>query len=337
MAFHKSSHDIDVIDGYLLAICTDRSGQDRDSELKLDLHLGNLNGAFEWGGTNFSRTARDVFVIDEGGSSFLHAKLQTKTMTWKDAKVDLSDRITNVNGKLKYLPEKEPHAEGSREFLGEERDFLSTAISETISDLRELFTDSPLFSTSRSEPLGRERHRASQRNRYGPREAAGSGTSHSDMEKSTTSTGTSVADSKGDPPSYGKGQHPYRTSPDRVFFTRSEIFRNIESQAKQPEKSEISERREATEDEGMILEQVKDFLLKDDGNSVRSFKTEKGGRRFELRDAKGVTKVLHIQGRVLFDQDDYKTPSVSETSDLDYDRCMTPSVVDGEDEYDFLK
>lgn len=337
MAFHKSAKDVDVIDGYLLAICTDCSGQDQEAELKLDLYLGNSNGFFEWGGTNFSRSTKDMVVINEGDSIFLHAKLETKNLTWRDAKVNLSDRITNSNGVLKYMDGKEPHVERNREFLGEERDFLSTAISETFSDLRDLLTDSPLFSTRKSGQSGRKWHSDSPDKFNGSREATGLGTPHFDMGDSTTSIGTSLADSKGDPPSYGKSPYPYQAGSERNSSTYSDISKkDIEPHDIRLRKVLDSKQCETDEDEDTILQKVKEFLLKDDGNCVRSFKTEKDGRGFELREVNGVTRTLHIKSRVLFDQDDYKTPSISEASDHEYDHCLTPSVVDGEDEYDFL-
>lgn len=336
MAFHKSSEDIDVIDGFLLATCTDCSGHEQEAQLKLDLYLGNSNGFFEWGGRDFSKTAVACQIIGEDGSSVLHARLEKEDKNWRCAKINLSDRITNVNGKLKYMDKKEPHNTGTREFLGEERDFLSAAISETISDLRELFIDSPLFSNRRHESSG-GRQSSSKRRRSGSRDTTGSSISHINMEDSIASTTTSVADSKGDPPSYEKGRDTYGTASNHGSSAPSEKFNNIETKDGQLEKPTTLEQYESNDQEDKILEQVKDFLLKDDGNSVRSFKTENSGRRFELREASGLIRFLHIQGRVLFDQDEDKAPSVSEASDQEYDQCMTPSVVDGEDEYDFLK
>ena len=95
MSFHRSSSTFEIIGGQLCADCRNRSGQYRSSSLDLDKHLGNKNGVFEWGGVWFSKSARDVYYINDGDRFILHATLLKMNGAWKESKIDLTDRIAN--------------------------------------------------------------------------------------------------------------------------------------------------------------------------------------------------------------------------------------------------
>ena len=301
----------------MTATCTDTTGLNCRSELNLDAHLGNANGFFEWGGANFSHSAEHIVITTQGGSTYLHARLRTQHKSWRDARVNISERIANLNGELRYVGSSEPKIAHSQEFLGEERDFLSTAISDTMNDLRGLFTGPPLFSSPAPRSQTRSRPTQNQRSESGvSADHFESRPSHIDLEDATTTpTETSILDSQSEalisqkdvPPAYND-------------TTKTDV-------------SDV-----AQDHEDVVMQQIKDFLFSGTGHSVHSFKTEKGSRKFVLRQDDVEMKTLTIHDRTLFDQDDYRRDSSSTLSDHGQyqSRCMTPSVVDGEDEYDFL-
>ncbi|KAK1228260.1 hypothetical protein PQX77_008705 [Marasmius sp. AFHP31] len=76
----------------------------RDLSLDLDTCLGNDNGGFRWGGQGFSNSSRSLSL--EG--SVLTGELQmTNQKTWIGAKVDLSQEIHVVDGKLVFNPKEQ--------------------------------------------------------------------------------------------------------------------------------------------------------------------------------------------------------------------------------------
>ena len=99
MAFHYTSRAI-RLDGRatLVAECRDRDGAYHPATLDLDRCLGNDDGAFAWGGVNFSRSARNVTLL----FPLLTAELRDTHGRWRDAEVDVSPRVENVNGALRY-------------------------------------------------------------------------------------------------------------------------------------------------------------------------------------------------------------------------------------------
>ncbi|KAK1227136.1 hypothetical protein PQX77_009876 [Marasmius sp. AFHP31] len=75
-----------------------------DLSLDLDKCLGNENGVFRWGGHGFSSTARSLSL--EG--SVLTGELQMNDQkTWTRTKVDLSQEIHVVDGKLVFSPKEQ--------------------------------------------------------------------------------------------------------------------------------------------------------------------------------------------------------------------------------------
>jgi hypothetical protein len=72
------------------------------STLSLEQLLGNDNGHFRWGGSDFRKTARNIRLIDKGTK--LEADLQVETSGgekyWLTSSIDLTSRIYNMNGTL---------------------------------------------------------------------------------------------------------------------------------------------------------------------------------------------------------------------------------------------
>ena len=308
----------------MTATCTDATGRDCRSELNLDAHLGNANGFFEWGGSNFSHSAEHIVISTQAGSTYLRARLRTQHKSWRDARVNISERVANLNGELRYVGGSEPKIAHSQDFLGEERDFISTAISDTINDLRELFTGPPLFSSPAPRPQPRSRpvpSQSSESDTFSPSaDHFESRSSHTDLENVSTSTETSILDSQSEALIFQKGEPP-------AYDDAAKTDSNAKKQ-----------QEEVQDHEDVVMEQIKNFLLSGTGHNVQSFKTETGSRRFVLKQDDVEVKTLTIHDRTLFDQDDYRRDSSSTLSDHGkyQPRCMTPSVVDGEDEYDFL-
>ncbi|KAI0113417.1 Cyanovirin-N [Daldinia grandis] len=103
--FYASSQDIRVDDGHILrARLRTEDGGEIDSEVDLNQFIGNDNGRFEWGGVNFSETARDVSFSIEGGDSVpvLRAELQNLDGEWVGADINLGERISNDNGHFQF-------------------------------------------------------------------------------------------------------------------------------------------------------------------------------------------------------------------------------------------
>ncbi|EFQ34514.1 CVNH domain-containing protein [Colletotrichum graminicola] len=101
MSFHISAQDIRVDDGHILrARLNNENGECVDAECNLNDFLGNNNGSFEWGGSNFSQSAEDIHFSIEGGDSvpILRARLFNVEGEAVDCNVNLSERIGNDNG-----------------------------------------------------------------------------------------------------------------------------------------------------------------------------------------------------------------------------------------------
>jgi hypothetical protein len=320
MAFHHSSESISLRDGgYLHATCKNTRGQSQLSTLNLDNHLGNNNGAFEWGGVNFSKSARDATVVVHGASAFLHAKLRTKYGQWKDARVDISDHIANLNGSLRYVGGTEPVTERNQSEALEDTDFLSSTLSdlkELAQELKESFMGGPSHTSTDSSRDQVNNWSVPRRSTYIP-ESDDSESPFIRLEDSGSSTQTSTTELRREEPR----PHEIHEAPPFPAGAASSIIPTSPME------------REAQEHEQMIFQAIKDHLMKGNGHTVQSLTNREGQRVFELR-GNGNTRVLTMEDLTLFDQDDYRQPSVS--SGTEYDRCITPSVVDGEDDFEVL-
>ncbi|KAH1313251.1 hypothetical protein KXX16_006787 [Aspergillus fumigatus] len=89
----------------LLAKVRDSHGQFIPRKIRLDDHIGNTDGWFIWGGTNFTRTARNISLEHTAYGPKLCAELQMRDGGWSRGLqgIMLSEKIANNDGHLKFL------------------------------------------------------------------------------------------------------------------------------------------------------------------------------------------------------------------------------------------
>ncbi|KAJ5204826.1 uncharacterized protein N7498_005705 [Penicillium cinerascens] len=105
MGFHNSSMNIHLRDRHVLcAYCQRPSGEATYSELDLDSILGTVKGKFKWSAENFSGSASDIYLEQEGPmyEPILHVQLDDGDGPYDDY-VNLAYCIKNEDGKLKYM------------------------------------------------------------------------------------------------------------------------------------------------------------------------------------------------------------------------------------------
>ncbi|KAK3950961.1 Cyanovirin-N [Pseudoneurospora amorphoporcata] len=105
MSFHLSAEEarIESRDGrtYLHARLRREDGEWNDAEFDLDTVLGNDDGHFQWGGQNFTASARNItFDPKEGAAEqpILRAELQDCNQEWHARDVNLTEIVENING-----------------------------------------------------------------------------------------------------------------------------------------------------------------------------------------------------------------------------------------------
>ncbi|KAL3483526.1 Cyanovirin-N [Aspergillus germanicus] len=99
--FLNSARNVSLQDGRrLVAELQNQNGEYVHAEMYLDDVLGNSQGRFEWGGENFSGSARDIELGFEGDGTLpvLSAWLFDEDDSPRPAMVYLSERIFNQNG-----------------------------------------------------------------------------------------------------------------------------------------------------------------------------------------------------------------------------------------------
>ncbi|KAJ5169196.1 uncharacterized protein N7482_004790 [Penicillium canariense] len=108
MSFNESACDIHLSalrGGTVLnAICNNDEGSGLTTDFLLDQCLGNNDGHFEWGGTDFSKSARNA-SISEGPKRkpILHAELLNSSGDYVSTEIDLAPHIANIDGELKFI------------------------------------------------------------------------------------------------------------------------------------------------------------------------------------------------------------------------------------------
>ncbi|KAJ5941616.1 hypothetical protein N7516_001784 [Penicillium verrucosum] len=105
MSFHESASDIELEDGHILkAVLRNEDGDEEESTLDLNDHIGNDNGQFHWDGGDFHSTAEDIRFDREGddGVPILRAILHDVDGEEHDADINLAERIGNDNGHLVF-------------------------------------------------------------------------------------------------------------------------------------------------------------------------------------------------------------------------------------------
>ncbi|CAI6030301.1 unnamed protein product [Clonostachys chloroleuca] len=99
MSFHHSASNIRVEEGHILVADLENG----ESRINLDDFIGNNNGNFEWGGVNFSGSAEDIrFELEGDGQPILRARLGDVEGNLHDRDINLSERIGNDNGNLRF-------------------------------------------------------------------------------------------------------------------------------------------------------------------------------------------------------------------------------------------
>ncbi|CDM29696.1 hypothetical protein DTO013E5_6077 [Penicillium roqueforti] len=105
MSFHESASHIELVDGHILrALLRTENGDEEESTIDLDHHIGNDNGHFHWDGGDFHASAENVRFDREGeyGVPVLRAVLRDVDGEGHDADINLSERIGNDNGRLVF-------------------------------------------------------------------------------------------------------------------------------------------------------------------------------------------------------------------------------------------
>ncbi|KAI9929086.1 hypothetical protein ASPWEDRAFT_103856 [Aspergillus wentii DTO 134E9] len=105
MSFHLSAENVRVEENHILvANLKNNNGEYHQVAVDLNVHIGNNNGHFQWGGKDFSQTARNVHFGIEGGASVpvLRAELRTPNGDWVGADVNLDERVINNNGQFEF-------------------------------------------------------------------------------------------------------------------------------------------------------------------------------------------------------------------------------------------
>jgi hypothetical protein len=97
MAFQRSAHNIRLEGSTLHATCSKTDGEHVESALPLDSVIGNIDGVFKWGYKAFSRSARNIRLVD---GVTLRAELSKPDGSWHDATLDLGAHIRNIEGVL---------------------------------------------------------------------------------------------------------------------------------------------------------------------------------------------------------------------------------------------
>ncbi|CAG8263570.1 unnamed protein product [Penicillium nalgiovense] len=119
MSFHETASEIELEDGHILkAVLRNEDGDEQESTLDLNEHIGNDNGIrlcdtsrsnylvgqFHWDGGDFHSSAEDVSLEREGDDDvpILRARLHDVEGELQDADINLAERIGNDNGELVF-------------------------------------------------------------------------------------------------------------------------------------------------------------------------------------------------------------------------------------------
>ncbi|KAJ5958109.1 Cyanovirin-N [Penicillium vulpinum] len=105
MSFHASASHIELEDGHILkALLRNEDGDEQESTLDLNEHIGNDNGHFHWEGGDFQSSADNISFDLEGDDNvpILRAVLRDAEGEDHDADINLSERIGNDNGHLVF-------------------------------------------------------------------------------------------------------------------------------------------------------------------------------------------------------------------------------------------
>ncbi|KAI6358023.1 hypothetical protein MCOR25_007443 [Pyricularia grisea] len=103
MSFHHSAENIRVEGTTLCAMLRNGDGEMCDASCDLNDYIGNNEGRFEWGGSNFSGSAEDIrFEMEGDGQPILRARLRDSNGDLHDADINLTERFGNNNGNFHW-------------------------------------------------------------------------------------------------------------------------------------------------------------------------------------------------------------------------------------------
>ncbi|KAF8421825.1 Cyanovirin-N [Tirmania nivea] len=102
MSFHASCENIHLQGGHILvAKARSMNGNWCDSSIDLDHYIGNSDGWFTWDGNNFSHSAKEITLSHRPDGLWLEGDLPCRDGGYRERQgIRLSDRISNVNGRL---------------------------------------------------------------------------------------------------------------------------------------------------------------------------------------------------------------------------------------------
>jgi hypothetical protein len=104
--FHMSAEDIELQDGHVLVCkCANEDGEMVDSQLDLNYYIGNNDGSFEWGGSDFAHSGEDFSLELEGDDNVpvLRGTLTNIEGEGVESNVNLAEYIGNDNGTLVFV------------------------------------------------------------------------------------------------------------------------------------------------------------------------------------------------------------------------------------------
>ncbi|GAT18807.1 hypothetical protein RIB2604_00103050 [Aspergillus luchuensis] len=107
MSFHNSCQNIHLIHEpgatFLHAEVRRANGEYVARKIRLDRHIGNTDGWFLWGGSNFTETANDIQLEHTGRGPKLTAYLRKRDGGYRELQgLYLADKIANENGELVF-------------------------------------------------------------------------------------------------------------------------------------------------------------------------------------------------------------------------------------------
>ncbi|CAG8900368.1 unnamed protein product [Penicillium egyptiacum] len=105
MSFHVTASHIELEDDHILkAVLRNEDGDEQESTIDLNDHIGNNNGQFHWDGGDFLSSAEGVSFDREGDDEIpvLRARLRDVDGEEHDADINLAERIGNDNGNLVF-------------------------------------------------------------------------------------------------------------------------------------------------------------------------------------------------------------------------------------------
>ncbi|KAK7461337.1 hypothetical protein VKT23_008515 [Stygiomarasmius scandens] len=104
MPFDSTIRNAKLLNQFLVADYYDSNGDTSQVTLNLDVHLGIVDGKFEWGGRHFYSSAQKLSL----DGSILSAELKNINGQWTPAKIDLGGRVKVKNGKLAAFDANDP-------------------------------------------------------------------------------------------------------------------------------------------------------------------------------------------------------------------------------------